>query len=121
MDSPSLDEEQCYEALQLLHRFKSVFAHDISEIKECKGLPLTLELHTHQKMFKRQFCLSDTDRAEVARHIKQMEDFGVIEPSDTPYYNSPIFLAMKKNGSKRLEVNLKHLQHAPSIAQEDAV
>jgi len=51
--SPSLDEVQRYQALEILYCYKSVFTRDTTEIKECKGPPLTLELHTDQKMFKR--------------------------------------------------------------------
>ena len=35
--NPALDEVKRYEALQLLHRYKHVFARSLSEIKECKG------------------------------------------------------------------------------------
>jgi len=34
-----------------------------------------------------------------------MLDAKVIEPSDTPYYNSPICLVAKKSGEKRLVVD----------------
>ena len=104
---PELSEDQFYEALWLLHRYKSVFARDINEIKEFTGPPLTLELHTDRKMFKRQYRFNEVDKAEVNRQIDIMEKATVIEPSDTPYYNSPTYLVAKKNGSKRLVVDLR--------------
>jgi len=36
-----------------------------------------------------------------------MLDAEVIEPLDTPYYNSPICLLAKKSGEKRLVINLR--------------
>jgi len=87
--SPQLDEAQCYEVLELLHRYKTVFARDMTEIKLCKGEPLKLELHSNRKMFKRQYRLSEPDKVEMDRQIQQMEKSGVIEPSSTSYYNSP--------------------------------
>jgi len=105
--SPSLNEAQKYELLLQLYCHRSVFALDVIEIKECKAPSLTLELHTDRKMFKRQYRLNEEDRVEVARQIKEMEDVGVIETPDMPYYNSPIFLVMKNNGSKRLLVDLR--------------
>jgi len=53
--SPQLDDAQCYEVLKMLHCYKCVFARDMTEIKECKGEPLKLELHTNRKMFKCQY------------------------------------------------------------------
>lgn len=89
----------------MLYRYKSVFARDLSKISECKGPPLTLNLFCNQNMFKCQFCLNESDKAEVTRQITEMEKIGVIEPSNSPYYNySPIFLVNKKNGSKRLVI-----------------
>jgi len=117
--SSSLDEAKKYEALQLLYRHKAVFARDVSKIKQCKAQPLTLELHTDRKCFKRQFRLNDEDKAEVTRQIKEMEDVGVIEPSDTPYYNSPIFLVWKKNGKHRLVIDLRGINSliVPKLVQ----
>ena len=50
-----LDEEQKYQVLELLYRYKAVFARDLSEIKECKGEPLQLTLHTDRKMLSVNF------------------------------------------------------------------
>ena len=94
--SPQLDEAQRYEALELLYRYKTVFARDMTEIQLCKGELLKLDLHSNQKMFKRQYRLSEPDKVEMDRQIQQMETAGVIEPSSTSYYNSPTYLVMKK-------------------------
>jgi len=117
--SSSLNEAQRYEALHLLYRHKAVFARDVTEIKQCKAPPLTLELHTDRKCFKRQFRLNEEDKAEITRQIKEMEDVGVIEPSDTPYYNSPIFLVWKKSGKRRLVIDLRGINSliVPKLVQ----
>jgi len=91
----------------MLHRYKSVFARDMTEIKLCRGEPLKLELHTNRKMFKRQYRLSEPDKVEMHRQIEQMEKSGVIECSSSSYYNSPTYLVMKKNGQKRMVVDLR--------------
>jgi len=57
---------------------------------------MKLTLHTNQKMFKRQYKLNEEDSEEATREIKEMEDNKIIEPSDTAYYNSPVFLIKKK-------------------------
>ena len=104
--SPQLDEAQRYEVLEQLYRYKTVFARDMTEIKLCKGEPLKLELHSNRKMFKRQYRLSEPDKVEMDRQIQQMEKSGVIERASTSYYNSPTYLVMKKNGQKRMVVDL---------------
>ena len=105
--NPFLDEGKRYEALQLLYRYKHVFARSLSEIKECKGPPLELELYSQQKSFKKQFRLNEADKEEVNRQIAEMEQIGVIEPSSSAHYNSPIFLVNKKDKSKRLVIDLR--------------
>jgi len=66
-----------------------------------------LELYSQQTSFKRQFRLNEIDKAEVNRQIADMEKIGVIEPSSSAHYNSPIFLVGKKDGSKRLVIDLR--------------
>ena len=60
--SPSLNEDQRYEVLDLLYKYKSVFARDVTDIKACKGPPIKLDVHTNRKMIQRQYRLSDTDK-----------------------------------------------------------
>jgi len=117
--SPQLDEAQRYEALELLYRYKTVFARDMTEIQLCKGEPLKLDLHSHRKMFKRQYRLSEPDKVEMDRQIQQMEKAGVIEPSSTSYYNSPTYLVMKKNGQKCMVVDLRGINSliVPKLVQ----
>jgi len=87
----------------MLYRYKSVFARDLTEIKQCKAEPLKLE------SFKRQYRLSEADKLEMGKQIKQMEEAGVIERSSSPYYNSPTYLVLKKSGQKRMVVDLRGL------------
>jgi len=68
---------------------------------------LDLELYSQQKSFKRQFRLNEMDKREVNRQIADMEKIGVIEPSSSAHFNSPIFLVGKKDGSKRLVIDLR--------------
>jgi len=105
--SPRLNNMQHYEILKMLHRYKSVFARDMTKIKLCKGELLKVELHSNRKMFKRQYHLSEPDKVEMDRQIRQMEKSGVIEPSSCSYYNSPTYLIMKINGQKRMIVDLR--------------
>jgi len=55
----SLDEEKRIQELRLLYKYRSVLAHNVTEIKACKGPPLKLDVHTNRKTFQRQYRLSD--------------------------------------------------------------
>jgi len=45
--------------------------------------------------------LNEADKEEVNRQIAEMEQIGVIKPSSSAHYNSPIFLVNKKDKSKK--------------------
>ena len=105
--NPDLTEERRLELLQLLHDHKSVFACSLADLKPCKGYQLQIDVHSQRKMFRRQFRLSEEDKAEATRQILEMERAQIIEPSDTTEFNSAIFLVGKKDGSRRLVVDLR--------------
>jgi len=79
----------------------------MTEIKVCKGEPLELALHSHRKMFKRQYRLSEPDKVEMTRQLRQMEKANIIERSNSAFNNSPTYLVTKKNGTKRVVVDLR--------------
>jgi len=104
---PSLTKDQRHELLKTLYAYKNVFVRDVTEIKACNGPPLKIDLHRNRKMFKRQFKLNEADKADLTRQISDMQKADVIESSDDPDYNSPAFLVTKKNGQKRLVIDLR--------------
>jgi len=91
----------------------------LPRLKLVTSSPLKLDVHTNRKTFQPQYRLSVTDKTEVTRQINQMLDADVIEPSDTPYYNSPICLVAKKTGKKRLVVDLRAINKiiTPKLVQ----
>lgn len=64
-------------------------------------------------IFTRQYRLPELQRSEVYRQLKEMEENGIIEPSNSPW-NSPIILVKKKsengeNQKYRLVVDFRKL------------
>jgi len=104
--SPTLSEDMHYEVFEILYRYKTVSARDVSEIKVAKGPPSRIDLYTNCKMYKRQFRLSE-DKIEMTKQLKVMHEADIIEPSDNPWYNAPAFMVFKKDRSKRLVVDLR--------------
>jgi len=105
--SLQLNDAQRYQILEMLHRYKSVFARNMTEIKLSKGEPMKVELHSNRKIFKRRYRLREPDKVKMNRQIQQMEKSEVIEPSNCSYYNSHTYLVMKKNDQKRMVVDLR--------------
>ena len=105
--NPDLTETQRYQLLQVLYDYKEVFARNLSEIQKCRAAPMQIDLRTPQKMFRRQFRLSKEDKQRVAKQIAEMDKFGIIEETETPWYNSSVFVVRKKDGSKRFVVDLR--------------
>ena len=66
-----------------------------------------MALHSHRKMFKRQYRLSEPDKVEMTRQLQQMEKVNIIERSNSAFYSSPTYLVTKKNGTKRMVVDLR--------------
>ena len=116
---PTLSEDERLQILELLHKHKPVFARDMSEIKAYTGQPMTIDLHSQRKCFKRQYPLSKEDQEEADRQIREMKKNGILEDSQNPFYNSPIFLVNKKNNQKRLVVDLRELNKliVPKLVQ----
>ena len=117
--NPDLNRTQRLQLLQLLYNYKDVFARDIKDIKPCKNYQMDIELLSNRKMFRRQYRLHPSDSEEAERQINDMLQASVIEPSESADYNSPIFLVAKKNGSKRLVIDLRGLNSiiAPKLVQ----
>ena len=117
--NPDLTSEQRYELLNLLYKYKDVFAKDLLEIKACKNYEMDIPLRTNRKIYKRQYRLNQEDTAEADRQISQMLKAGIIEESQDMEYNSPYFLVAKKNGTKRLVVDLRAINEiiVPKLVQ----
>jgi len=108
---PNTNGDQRHDLLEKLYAYKHVFARDVTEIKACNGPTVKIDLHTNRKIFKRQFKLNEADKAEITRQISEMQKADVIESSQAPDCNSPAFLFTKKNGQKRLVIDLRGINN----------
>jgi len=104
-----LSNEQRRDLLQLLYDYKGSFARSLAEMQVYQGYEHDIELVSNQRIFKRNYRLTSEDAAIAEKQIKEMVDLGIVEEIMDPYFNSPIFLADKKNGEKRLIVDLRNL------------
>jgi len=105
--NPNLTQQQRRQMLQLLYDYRDVFARNLLEMKRYQNYQLDLETVTNRKYYRRQYKLSEVDEQEVERQIQEMLQADVIQPAKDCYYNSPVFLVQKKDGTKRLVQDLR--------------
>ena len=104
-----LTNEQRRDLLQLLYDYKGSFARSLAEMKVYQGYEHDIELVSNRRIFKRNYKLTSEDAAVAEKQIQEMVELGIVEETMDPYFNSPIFLVDKKNGEKRLIVDLRDL------------
>ena len=107
--APELSDQQRYELLNLLFKYKAVFAKSLANIKQHPNFELKIDLQSDKRAFRRQFKLHPNDAKIVKNEIDELLQHNIIEPRTSVDYNSPVFLVDKKDGSKRLVVDLRHI------------
>jgi len=89
--APELSNQQRYELLNLLLKYKTVFAKALSNIKQHPNFELKIDLQSNKRAFRRQFKLHPDDAKIVKKEIDEMLKHNIIEPSTSVDYNSPVF------------------------------
>ncbi|GBL72143.1 Retrovirus-related Pol polyprotein from transposon 297, partial [Araneus ventricosus] len=103
-----LSKEQKSKVINLLNKYDSVFAQDISELGQCgivqHEIHLTDPVPTRQKPYRVPYQL----KAEMKRQINTLLDAGIIQPSKSAYA-APVLLVKKSDDSYRLVADLRKL------------
>ena len=99
------------ELKQLLDEYRDVFANNDSEVGRNHRTQFRIHTSTQVpvavKLRRTPFSL----RSEVDQQIKNMEQRGIIEPSNSPY-SAPILLVPKADGSYRFCADFRALNDA---------
>ncbi|GBN09347.1 Retrovirus-related Pol polyprotein from transposon 17.6, partial [Araneus ventricosus] len=103
-----LTSSQQQQVLELLNKYNSVFAQNISDLGECgiikHTIQLTDDIPTRQKPYRVPYNLKN----EMKNQINILLDAGIIQPSTSPYC-APVLLVKKSDGSFRLVADLRKL------------
>ena len=112
----AVPEEERAQLLTLLMKHHSVFSLKDGERGETDMTEVHIE--TGEAIPRRQPLrrIPHAVRQEVAKQLQQMQDDGVIQPSESPWA-SPMVLVRKKNGKLRICVDYRHLN---SVTKLDA-
>ena len=94
----------------LLYDYKDLFARSLQDIKVYPDFELELPLkNPNATSYTRQYPLSRDDTLEADRQINELRRKGLISENDNSSFNSPIFIARKRDGSGRMLVDLRHV------------
>jgi len=109
-ENATLDDR--YKMAELLYEFRDLFKTNITEMKRFKGHEFGLTLTSDKGAYRRQYKLPPAEAAEVQRQIGNMLKANIIEEAigaDVHKYNSPIFLVSKRDKTKRIVQDMRHI------------
>ncbi|XP_072164343.1 uncharacterized protein [Diadema setosum] len=120
--SPDLTSKQKSEAKQLLNKYSDSLT-DVPGVTNAGYHDI--ELTDPRPIQSRPYPLPHALREVVKREVKEMLDYGVIEPSTSPYA-SPIVLVSKKDGTNRFccdfrKLNVVTVKDAEPIPDQDEI
>ena len=98
-----------------LYEYRDVMATSIKDLKGCDVAQYYIETGDSLPIRKRSYRLSQTDRAEVARQVAEMEECGIIKKSDSPW-SAPVVLVTKKGGTRRFCCDFRGLNSVSLIS-----
>ncbi len=108
IDLSHLQGPQRDQVLNLLKKYKNVFAKSLNDLGTCSILQhrirLTDDVPTRQKPYRVPYNL----KPEMRRQIETLLDAGIIQPSTSPYA-APVLLVKKSDGTYRLCADLRKL------------
>lgn len=99
------DEEQL---LSLLEEYHDVFSLEEGERGETNWVEMNIDTGDATPIRQAPRRVPFAVRGEVAQHLQQMQDSGIIQPSSSPWA-SPIVLVRKKDGTMRFCIDYRKL------------
>ena len=101
-------DENRIELLDLIHRYRHLFAVSMNELSKAKGIEHKFELTDYKPINKAPYRTSAKEKEIIKTQVNEMLDQGVIRPSISDYA-SPVVLVKKKNGDMRFCVDNRAL------------
>ena len=105
IDLPSEQKDLMH---QLLSNYHDVFILSDGERGETDLIQMEIETGDARPIRQHPRRMPYSDREEVARQLKKMQEMSVIQPSKSPW-SSPVVLVRKKDGSHRFCVDYRKL------------
>ena len=104
----SLQRKNEEQLLSLLEEYHDVFSLEETERGETDWVEMNIDTGDATPIRQALHCTPFAVRCKIARHLQQMQENGVIQPSSSPWA-SPIVLVRKKNGTMCFCVDYRKL------------
>ena len=91
-----LDDNQLNQLRNLIFEYKDVFASTLKELGTVKGFEYHIDTGDHPPIKKQPYRQNPIQREIIQKHLKEMEDAGLIEEGTSPW-SAPLCLALKKD------------------------
>ena len=105
-----LSDAQVDAVRQLVNRNSDIFAQ-AGELGRTSVMEMEIDTGQHAPIRHLPRRMAPHQREEVASHVQQLLQQGVIEPSSSPW-SSPVVLARKQDGSTRMCIDFRRLNAA---------
>lgn len=106
----NLNQEQREKVSYLLKSFKDVFSGGPNDLGLAKEVKHRIDTGDAQPVKQRPRNIPFAKRTEADRAVADMEKYGIVEPSSSPWC-SPVVLVRKKDGTTRFCVDYRRLNH----------
>lgn len=92
----------------LLNGYSAVFARSKLDLGRCDVIKHRINTTSDAPVYQRAYRIPYSQRDEMAKQIRDLEEEGIVEPSKSPW-GAPALLVEKPDGSSRLVVDYRRL------------
>lgn len=104
----TLSPELKIQLLNLLNKYRSCFAFNLSELGHTTAGDMTITLHDNEPVIYRPYRLAISEKEKVREMVSELLQHNIIRPS-TSSYASPIVVVREKSGELRLCIDYRAL------------
>ncbi|GBN48694.1 Retrovirus-related Pol polyprotein from transposon 17.6 [Araneus ventricosus] len=108
VDLNHLEDEQKLRVMNLLSKYNSVFALNISDLGQCDLIKHEIHLSDQISIRQKPYRVPYHLKPEIRSQINVLLEAGIIQPS-TSSFSAPVILVKKSDGSYRLVADLRKL------------
>ena len=106
-----LTATQKEQLVNLLVKYKETLSLSKSDLGECNVLTHKIDTSNCAPIKQPLYKTTLDQKFEIEKHVQDMYNNNIIEPSESPWHNNPV-LVEKKNGEKRFCIDFRLLNRA---------
>ena len=108
LPSPALSTDENTQLKALLEEYSDIFASSSLDLGHTSIVRHEIDTGTAAPIKQAAYRVSQSQKADIEEHIKNMLDQGIIEVSSSPW-SSPVVLVKKKDGGTRFCIDYRKL------------